>query len=222
MPRQPVLSEQRTDNKTIPRTAEKRRYVIDFGPNAARMETTLAAIEQWLDISAQQTGAIFLKSPDESSDTNRRDCVTAVEVEIKVIIVDSEPFGYAGRFVIERGRQSTLSPVRRSEERLVLSESTRASVNEIVQRALSHALGENGRDVVLNKMQIDYGSGFSQVPDFPSRFVELLDEILREGARNVEDRMIKEFKDRYPSLGECQTFKEVVLALVTADSSPSE
>jgi hypothetical protein len=191
---------------------EKRRYVMDFGPNAALKDATLNSIEDWIANGCKYSGAILIKSSPEPAKTDNQVYVTALEIEVKAYTVN---FGFGNDVTpLILG-----SPLARGEERLVLSDELRVAVSETVEKALSYTLGENGKDVVLSKLRLDYGFGFSEVTDFPGRFMELLTEVLQGGSKYVEERIIQELRSRYTYLGEDQTFKDAVLKLVAADSA---
>ena len=203
-----------SDMTTIERVQgkiEKRRYVMDFGPNGALKDVALKVIEDWITNGCRYTGAILIKPSNDPSSTNKQRFVTALEIEVKAYTVS----------VGAMNASSLGSASTKQEERLVLSDELRTGVSETVEKALAYTLGENGKDVVLSRLKIDYGFGFSEVTDFPGRFVELLTEILQGGSTYVEEWIIRELKTKYPNMAESKTFKDAVLKLVSVDSARS-
>ena len=191
---------------------EKRRYVMDFGPNGALKDVALKVIEDWITNGCRYTGAILIKPSDETITTNDQRFVTALEIEVKAYTVSQGPMN-------ESTPLNLRSAPKKREERLVLSDELRSGVSETVEKALAYTLGENGRDVVLSRLKIDYGFGFSEVTDFPGRFVELLTEILQGGSRYVEEWIVRELMNKYPYIEETKTFKDAVVKLVALDSA---
>lgn len=199
-------------------SAEARRYVLDFGPAPIRKEIAINTLEEWLANGSKYTGALLVRTPGQDSSPSDRVYVTAIELSMKVYTTNVGPEDEVGAFV--RGRGSVSEAVRPSysTEKLVLTDGSRQVVSEVVRSALAYTLGESGRDVMLSKLQLDYGFGFSQVTDYPGRFTELLNEILQGGARYVEERILQELETKYPSLKGSGSFKDAVGRLVTIDT----
>jgi hypothetical protein len=193
----------------------KIRYVLDFGPSGAKTNTTLRAIDGWLSNGAKFSGAIMMR-PSKLPQATAESYVTAVEIEVKVYEIQ-DPNNEIAKFVLGRNNGPAVA-AQVEDARLVLSESTREMVSSVVRSALSYALGENGRDVVLSKLQLDYGFGFAEVTDFPGRFMELLNEILDGGSKYIEDRIVLELVDHNPDLKGCSSFKDAVTKLVAIDT----
>jgi hypothetical protein len=194
----------------------KIRYVLDFGPDGAKTNTTLKAIDGWLANGSKYSGAIMMR-PSNLPMASPDSYVTAVEIEVKVYEIQ-EPTNEVSRFVLGRRNSSTSSTAVIDDGRLVLTDSTREMVSTVVRSALGYALGENGRDVVLSKLQLDYGFGFAEVTDFPGRFMELINEILDGGSKYIEDRILQQLVKENPQLVHCKTFKEAVMKLIAIDS----
>jgi hypothetical protein len=193
----------------------KIRYVLDFGPTGAKTVAALDAIDGWLSNGSKYSGAIMIR-PSNLPVPSVDSCVTAIEIEVKLYEID-DPNDEVTKFVLGR---TGAPPARAANDdvRLTLSGDTRRMVSGAVRSALGYALGESGRDVVLSRLQLDYGFGFSEVTDFPGRFMELLNEILQGGSRFVEERMLQELRVENPALRDCGTLKEAIIALVAVDA----
>ncbi len=192
------------------------RYVLDFGPGGAKSGEALKTIEDGLANLSKYAGAIMIRRAKGLPKTSKG-YLTAVEIKMTLYEIP-DPTDEVSRFVLGWNTTSPESGTT-DGDRLVLSAESRAMVSRVVRSALAYTLGDNGRDVVLSKLQLDYGFGFSEVTDFPGRFVELLNEILQGGARYVEERMLQELRSENKILQDCQTLKDAVMKLVLIDTS---
>ena len=195
-----------------------RRYVLDFGPAAHPRSLALSALEGWLANGSKYSGAFFLKSPTSPETSDQDGFVSAIELNVRIITTTLPSDQATGA---SAWAQPQASPVR-SESSISanrdLTDASREMVSRRVRSALAFALGEGGRDVVLAQLQLDYGFGFSEVTDFPGRFIELLNEILQSGARFVEERILEELALENPSLKKASSFKEAIAQLATVDT----
>lgn len=196
-----------------------RRYVLDFGPTAQPRRLALSALEGWLANGSKYAGAFFVKSPSGEEALPDEAFVSAIEINVRVITTTVPPDLVTGLSSWAQAEARTTLPAVSTTSRHDLTDASREMVSRRVRTALAYALGEGGRDVVLAQLQLDYGFGFSEVTDYPGRFIELLNEILHSGARFVEERILQELALENASLKGASSFKEAVTRLATADAA---
>jgi len=204
-------------NKGTAVNVEEKRFVIDFGVRGARKADALKVIEEGLASSSLRMDALLFDSLNKAPANAGSDWLSVLEISIKAYTQASE--GLSDEKFPTRPGSSIASPESaQSRTPLILTKRSREAVTECVEKGLVYALGENGRDVILSGLQVDYGFSFSEVPDYPGRFAELLDEILHGGARYIEERIVKELNDRHLYKGEFSSLKGAVQALASLDS----
>jgi hypothetical protein len=199
-------------------SVDERRFVIDFGPGGAQKVDSLRVIEEGIASSSRRMGAFLFDELNKAPANAGGDWLSVVEISIKAYTLASE----------EASDESPTRPVASKAEQvvqprtpLILTRESRKTITDCVEKGLAYALGENGRDVILSRLQVDYGFSFSEVPDYPGRFTELLDEILQGGARYIEERIVKELNDTHLYEGEFSNLKVAVQALASIDSEQS-
>jgi len=200
---------------------EERRFVIDFGAGGARKQDALRVIEEVLASSSAHMGAVLFDELRKAPANEEGDWLSVVEVSVKAYTLASEDIPERNLFKGNSSSESSAESAAYSRAPLILTKRSRKAVTDCVEKGLAYALGENGRDVILSRLQVDYGFSFSEVPDYPGRFAELLDEILQGGARYIEDRIVKELNGRHLYEGEFSSLKSAVQALANLDSEQS-
>ena len=212
----------RAMTKTTPAqaTEDVRRYVLDFGPTTPSKELALKSLEEWLANGSKYAGAVLIKSQGSDSAAGDPLFVTAIELSVKVYTTTVGPDDEVGSFVRRNtGSTRVIGP---EANKLVLASASREMVSRVLKSALAYSLGESGKDVVLSELQLDYGFGFSEATDYPGRFVELLDEILKGGAKYVEERILQELEREKPGLKGALSFKDAMLLLAELDTTDSK
>jgi hypothetical protein len=202
-------------------SVEEIRFVINFRTGGTRKGDALTVIKEALTSCSRRLDATLTDALNRSPSENGGDWLSVVELSVRAYTQKSEESSEDTFLGVNGSNVSLADSAARPGTSMILTRRSREVVTECVERGLADALGEYGKDVIIDRLQADYGFSTSEVPDYPGRFSELLDELLQGGGRFSEQRIVKELNDRHLYEGECSSLKGAVRALATVDAEDS-